>query len=93
MEKVNMKKVASCLITALLLLTLILSVNVLIPETVHADTTGGWHLAETNYFLSPSDYTVKGEIQNGIIGTSDVIYDKYAVEGSEGDMTITQIGR
>ncbi len=93
MKKVNMKKVASGLVTAVLLLTLSLSVNILMPETVHADTTGGWHLVGTNYYLSTLDYTVKGEIQNGIIGTSDVIYDKYAVEGSEGDMTITHSRR
>ena len=93
MKKANRKKITSGLITAALLLTISLSVNFLIPETVNADTAGGWYLVETNYYLSTLDYTVKGEIQNGIIGTSDVIYDKYAVEGSEGDMTITHSRR
>ncbi len=93
MKKANRKKITSGLITAALLLTISLSVNFLIPETVYADTIGGWHLAETNYYLSTLDYTVKGEIQNGIIGTSDVIYDKYMVEGSEGDMTFTHSRR
>jgi len=93
MKKANRKKITWGLVTAALLLTISLSVNFLIPETVNADTTGGWHLAETNYYLSTSDYTVKGEIQNGIIGTSDVIYDKYMVEGSEGDMTFTHSRR
>ena len=93
MKRANIKKIASGLLTAALLLTLSFSVDFLIPEAVYADTTGGWHLVETNYYLSTLDYTVKGEIQNGIIGTSDVIYDKYAVEGSEGDMTITHSRR
>lgn len=93
MKKANKKKITSGLITAVLLLAISLSVNFLIPGTVYADTAGGWHLVETNYYLSTSDYTVKGEIQNGVIGTSDVIYDKYTAEGSEGDMTLTHSRR
>lgn len=83
-----MRKVISRFIIVSLVTVLFLSLSVFAPIKVNAATTGGWHLVETKYHISPSDVTIKGEIQNRVMGTtSGYILDKYTAEGSAGDMT------
>lgn len=89
MRKPNLRKTLFIFIAMTLVLAFLLSVNALFPKKAYADTVLGWHLVETKYHLSSVDYSVKGEIQNSVMGTTGYIYDKHTIEGSEGDMTIT----
>ena len=78
--------------TIVFTLALLLAVSSLIG-IVNADSEGGWHLIETEYFKSSSDYDDAGEHRSGVIATSDVLWNKYTSSGSEGNMTFGQYRR
>ncbi len=84
MKILRNKKAMSLFMGLIFALSFVFSAG-LNTNKVYGAQTGGWHYSETKYYQSTLDYELVGEIRNGVIGTSDVIYDKYTIEGSEGN--------
>ncbi len=93
MERKVLKRVVSNTNIFLFTLVIVMLMSALNISIVNAESEGGWHLIETQYFKSSLDFEDAGEHRSGVIATSDVLWNKYTSSGSEGDMTFGQYRR